>query len=226
MNAVRHQMAQSTLVLNDAYGNRCSGSVQITKVSVSLTGQHGEDIRVETEGLEDGTFKLTYTPTVMGYCRLYCYINDAALPDCPYSVKVVEAPALMSCSSKPNEEPLVDQTPVVDTISLWEQIAAKEYQADGEEDGWDSEPEEEETQEEKYAREHPDVPIVENLEDLWKVGKVQKAIRDAKRRQKEKEIANLTKMIAYNKDSKKEGNSKSSAIAIPNKVTIPSGGFD
>ena len=143
--------------------------------------------------------------------------------DCPFSVKVTAAPAIAGTNAHSKLEVLVNDEPVPDTITTWEKIAAEEFAADGDDDGWDSEPEEVETEEERYAREHPDVPIVENLEDLWKVGKVQKAMREANQRRKERELALITKRIAYSSSpSSPTSSGPTTAAATP----VPAGGFD
>ncbi|CAL8470902.1 g10444 [Coccomyxa elongata] len=72
--------------------------------------------------------------------------------------------------------------PIEDQVKKWDFIAEREYQFDGNADGWDSDVAEEETPEQKYIKAHPDVPVVENMEDLWKVSKLQ---RERKRRQEQ-----------------------------------------
>ena len=61
------------------------------------------------------------------------------------------------------------QQPLVDRVAQWEAIAAQEYKADGIADGWDSEPEEEETAEQKYikARMHAFWHASMQISALW-----------------------------------------------------------
>eukprot|EP00884_Botryococcus_braunii_P020747 jgi/Botrbrau1/7356/Bobra.0316s0004.1 len=72
--------------------------------------------------------------------------------------------------------------PVEDKVGFWARVAASLYAEDGETEGWDSDKEEQKlSSEEKYIKENPSVPVVENLEDLWKVSRLQ-------RERKKKEI--------------------------------------
>ncbi len=61
-----------------------------------------------------------------------------------------------------------------DQSAHWARLARAMYAADGDLAGWDSgdDGQEEESAEERFLREHPGVPVVERLQDLWKLGKV------------------------------------------------------
>ena len=48
-------------------------------------------------------------------------------------------------------------------------FACCSWPSDGVRDGWDSEEEEPETEEQRLIRENPDVAVIENLEDIYKV---------------------------------------------------------
>ena len=48
-----------------------------------------------------------------------------------------------------------------------------------------------ETEEERYIKENPDVPVVEHLEDIWKVGKWQREAAALERKEKEKRLRRL-----------------------------------
>lgn len=48
---------------------------------------------------------------------------------------------------------------------------------DGVTSGFDSEEEVEETPEQRFERENPDVPVVRNLEDMWMVTKMQQELK-------------------------------------------------
>ena len=195
--AFRYDRAATTLTLQDSFGNRCTRGAGGGAVTAELTDQSGELVPIQVEDICDGTYSLRYSPQQVGYYRLNVIFNGSPLPECPFSIKVTSAPAILGASDRGESEPerLVSEEPVPDTISTWEKIAAEEFLADGDGDGWDSDDGETETEEERYAREHPDVPVVENLEDLWKVGKVQKAMREASVKKKERELAQITKRI-------------------------------
>ena len=196
--AVRHDLASTTLVLHDAFGNRCARGAGRGAVEAALTDQAGAAVPIQVEDLRDGTYSLRFSPRGVGYHRLNVLFDGSPLPDCPFSVRVTSAPAILAAAdaaAPAGEERLVAEEPVPDTITAWEKIAAEEFAADGDGDGWESDDGEVETEEERYAREHPDVPVVENLEDLWKVGKVQRAMREASVKKKERELAQITKRI-------------------------------
>lgn len=78
-----------------------------------------------------------------------------------------------------------------DEMAAWERIAAAAYAVDGVTEGWDSEEDEikkKETSEDAYINSHPDVPVVENLEDLWLVSKLQKERKAKEEEQKRKKL--------------------------------------
>ena len=82
---------------------------------------------------------------------------------------------------------------IKDEMAAWERIAATAYAADGVTDGWDSDEEEKkkrkkENSEEAYLTSHPNVPVVENLEDLWMVSKLQKERKDKEENEKRKKL--------------------------------------
>ena len=54
----------------------------------------------------------------------------------------------------------------------------QEFRAiDGVASGFDSDEERVETPEQRFEREHPEVPVVRNLEDMWMVAKMQQEIK-------------------------------------------------
>ena len=87
---------------------------------------------------------------------------------------------------------------VPDKMALWERIAAAAYAADGITEGWNSDEEERkkiETKEEVYMREHPNVPVVENLEDLWMVSKLQREKKAREEQEKEKTLQGMKEKL-------------------------------
>ncbi|CAD7701471.1 unnamed protein product [Ostreobium quekettii] len=83
-------------------------------------------------------------------------------------------------------DPLGDAvSPIEDLNSRWEKIAEAEYAKDGATEGWSSDDDaQHETSDMAFIKKHPDVPVVENLEDLWKLSKLQ---QERKARQKKSE---------------------------------------
>ncbi|KAI7844470.1 hypothetical protein COHA_001973 [Chlorella ohadii] len=91
-------------------------------------------------------------------------------------------------SSVPPAPPAPASAPIVDQSRLWEQIAAAAFAADGSMDGWDSDSERQaakQSKEVEYIKANPNVPVVENLEDLWMVSRLQ----NEKKRKEEQEKA-------------------------------------
>ena len=80
-------------------------------------------------------------------------------------------------------------------VKFWEQIAQQEYVTlDGDDGGWASTDEDEkETAQERMTREHPDVPIITNLEDLYKVPLMQKVLREQQRKKKAAKLRQMRK---------------------------------
>lgn len=83
-----------------------------------------------------------------------------------------------------NNPPAAEPAPL-DLTNLWESRARLAYAADGDDAGWDSDGEAAASSatgapEDAYIKAHPDVPVVENLEDIWQVSKLQ-----AERKKKE-----------------------------------------
>jgi hypothetical protein len=67
-------------------------------------------------------------------------------------------------------------SPIQDASQAWEKRARAAYAQDGDDGGYDSDGArgggragEEDTHEARYMREHPDVPVVERLQDMWQV---------------------------------------------------------
>ncbi len=91
------------------------------------------------------------------------------------------------------------KTPVIrDEMAAWERIAAAAYATDGVTEGWDSEDDEikkKTTSEETYINSHPDVPVVENLEDLWLVSKLQKERKAKEEDQKRKKLESVREKL-------------------------------
>jgi hypothetical protein len=91
------------------------------------------------------------------------------------------------------------KTPFIrDEMAAWERIAAAAYAVDGVTEGWDSEEDEikkKTTSEDAYINSHPDVPVVENLEDLWLVSKLQKERKAKEEEQKRKKLHSVREKL-------------------------------
>ena len=91
------------------------------------------------------------------------------------------------------------KTPVIrDEMAAWERIAAAAYALDGVTEGWDSEEDDirkKETSEDAYINSHPDVPVVDNLEDLWLVSKLQKERKAKEEERKRKKLNSVREKL-------------------------------
>ena len=114
------------------------------------------------------------------------------------------------CTEREQQASTVDNTAVSlpgDLIAEWEDIAQQEYAFDGDAGGWASEESDKETDNEKTQREHPDVPIISNLEDLYKIPQLQRLQREQERRKKKKKLDEMRKRF--------QAEDKASKLALP-----------
>lgn len=197
------------------------GLAEDLRLDVHLEGPGGRQLPVEIASTRDGRLLCSYTPDAEGYYRLHVEHGGRALRGTPYSVHVLsveeaaarqeneQALAVVHEDEGDHEGPGENEVSegcmegagratkaagaaIPDTMRLWEQIAAAAYAADGVTDGWDSEEEgKKETEEEAYMRKHPNVPVVENLEDLWLVSKLQ---QERKAKEEKEKAAKLEKL--------------------------------
>ena len=57
--------------------------------------------------------------------------------------------------------------------------------------GFDSSSEEEEDEDEKFARENPDTPVITNLEDVYKVPRLNKMLAEKRAREQAKKVETM-----------------------------------
>lgn len=195
------------ILVFDEHGNRCDDShrlhsqptwVEELPVQATVEGVGGEadvEVEVEARGAEGRLVCRYVAPKTPGLYRLHCTVNGKPLPGTPHSVSV------LSCTpSSNNPTTTVDESErrcteaVRDTSSVWEAIAAAAFCADGDDAGWDSEEEitrKAKTAEESYLERHPNVPVVENLEDLWLVSKLQRERKKKEEAEKAERLGTL-----------------------------------
>jgi hypothetical protein len=182
----------------DGCKNRCRGKPEMD-LEACITSAAG-NIAVEVEACDDGTLKCSYVPRKAGLYTVELFCGDLVVGSSPYSMRVV-------AEEEEEEEGTArsNAAAVQDEVAKWESIAKIEYAADGQTDGWDSDPEEEqETAEEKYIREHPDVAVVNNLEDMWRVGRYQQEKKELERKEKEKRLQQLKERLKESKSKLNE----------------------
>lgn len=181
----------------------CSNALTSTDASIA----------VAIEPTSDGRLVCTYrAPDQSCYCRLHFLFDGNPLPGTPFAVRVFTQEQYDAFRSQEAAAESVKESPangingkrrdaqlndhkehaIKDQNAVWERIAAAAYAADGIMEGWDSDNDEtvrrgnSNSAEEAYMKSHPDVPVVENLEDLWLVSKLQQE-RKAKEEQRKME---------------------------------------
>jgi hypothetical protein len=175
--------------------------------------KYKEEIPVSREFTSDGRILCQYTaPEVECCCRLYIENKDGiAAPGTPFAVQIsktenakhpngiVNQDAKLVTALTQTEEDQIhhavridDQHKdvVPDLGRMWEKIASEAYAQDGDMTGWDSDEEiRKETEEDAYIKRNPHVPVVENLEDLWLVSKLQQERKAKEAEMKHKKLA-------------------------------------
>ena len=78
-----------------------------------------------------------------------------------------------------------------DVFARWGAIAADAYRYDGDDTGWATEEDDDAgcTAQERYLRAHPEIPVVENMEDMWMLTKLQheRQVEEAEAKRKAEE---------------------------------------
>jgi hypothetical protein len=206
--------ARFEVLAHDEFGNRCRGPELHKKLPIQarLQGPDGAEVPVRVAPQDDGRFACAYTaPPAPGYYRLHLETGGHPLPRTPYSVHVSHEEV------EPDSATLLEGSgggaapgrgaapgaaaapppPALDQSRVWERIAAAAYASDGALAGWDSDEEggarARQTPEDAYLAAHPGVPVVDALEDIWLVSKLQ---RERKSKEEEAKAARLGEMRA------------------------------
>mmetsp|Transcript_25806 Transcript_25806/g.48982 ORF Transcript_25806/g.48982 Transcript_25806/m.48982 type:complete len:758 (+) Transcript_25806:138-2411(+) len=193
--AVRLLPAEFHVEVKDRFGNTLTGNV-LDSLPLQVSIRVG-DVEVPSELQEDGKgrVRVTYTAPQAGFYRLDIRSGTVPLGDSPYSLQVKES-LMLEAATDPSIE---NSAPVQDQVTMWEQIAMVEFGADGEHDGWDSDPEVKETKEQKTIRENPDTPVLENYEDLYKLPKLQQMQKEKKEREQQAKLLKMRKRLEAEK---------------------------
>lgn len=184
------QEAKFEILIRDKFGNCCSGHQwqDLIRLTLRLEGSLSEK-RVESIPTGDGRLLCSYiAPEDQGYYRLHIE-NDkgVAVPGTPFSVHVSNGQTAASSQ----EDQAENLTTIPDTGRFWEQVAMESYMQDGNVTGWDSADDETESPEDNYSNSHPGVPVVENLEDLWLVSKLQQERKSKEEENKQKKLQEM-----------------------------------
>eukprot|EP00793_Prasinoderma_coloniale_P003571 PRCOL_00002945-RA len=204
----------------DRFGNAVQVAAEID-VAITSSQKVGEvvDVAIEHEG--EGRMRCTYTADEPGFYRIDVSSDGSPVGASPFSLAVRREEVLAVEAAKGSEggRPAVGAgTAIVasvraavplpqevesgdarafapdDQVTLWERIAETEWMFDGVEDGWDSDVEHE-TAEEKYMRENPDVPVVTDLRDIHKVGKLQRFQKEKELKARQERLAELRRKL-------------------------------
>ncbi|KAI3425374.1 hypothetical protein D9Q98_009138 [Chlorella vulgaris] len=116
----------------------------------------------------------------------------------PSSDATAAADQLDKIAAAPSAVPLPGPPAVQDRMRAWEVIAAEAFAADGSMDGWDSDTERRKRRarpEDNLAKTHPGVPVVENLEDLWLVSRLQNERKAKEEKAKTKKLQGMRSQL-------------------------------
>jgi len=191
------EQAEFRVEVRDVHKNACVGTPK-AKLSVVMSSSSANDTippsSIEAIACDDGTFQCLYLPEKPGFYRVEISIDSSPVGSSPYSLHV-QSDGGEQKDTQGERQQAVKAVP--DLVAKWGNIAQAEYAADGNAEGWDSdqEPETRETKEQKYLREHPDVAVVDNLEDIWRVGKYQRDKRELERKEKQKRLEALREKL-------------------------------
>lgn len=167
----------------DSHGNAATGKLTAhLPLDVSITSNDGCADNPRVEDVGDGTYEVIFTAPRRGLYRVAVESHGVRVGESPYSLSVRDEdesdentiPDVRSLTAQPD-----------DLMAEWEDIALQEYMLDGDKGGWESdEDEDKETEEERAMRENPGVPVISNLEDLYKIPRLQKLQREERRKKK------------------------------------------
>lgn len=163
--------------------------LQITITDVS-GGQMRTTSGISIEDDGDGRLVVSYQPEATGFYRLVISCKDTLIGESPYALRVRDGENEVSDVMPDAPEGSIAPVPP-DLARDWEIIAKSDFELDGDDFGWDTESEDDETPDDKYIRENPNVPVVSNYEDLYKVGRLQKRIKQKRAEEQAKKIREM-----------------------------------
>jgi|TARA_B110000977_G_scaffold158924_1_gene202622 hypothetical protein len=190
----------------DRHGNAAQGNLS-THFPLDVSIASGDTTIDAVEIADDGhgQCQVSFTPSRKGFYRVEISSGGTPIAQSPYSLHVYEG----DTPGEQNARKLDDTIAALpgDVIAQWEDIAQQEYAFDGDDGGWASEDSDKETDNEKTQREHPDVPIISNLEDLYKIPRLQRLQREQERRKKKNKLDEMRKRF--------QAEDKASKLALP-----------
>jgi len=169
--------------------------VSITDVNGHEINTTGAGVVIEDDG--DGQCVVSYAPARSGFYRVTVSSNDVLIGASPYALRVLDARADENDASFANmsDETIADGSIASKPNDLardWEIIARTDYARDGDDFGWDSAPEDDDEDENaRLARRNPDVPIITNYEDMYKVPRLQKRMMEKRAAEQSAKLADM-----------------------------------
>jgi hypothetical protein len=225
--ALLGERAEFVVEARDEYDNAVVGELSDEmplKVSVTdvngheITTTKGEGVVIEDSG--DGRYVVSYTPNRAGFYRVVASSNNILIGASPYSLRVHDCNqddgdnSANANDASGKIEGSIAPVPN-DLVRDWEIIARADYTRDGDDFGWDSAEEEPETEEERVAREHPDVPVVTNYEDMYKIGRLQTRMKEKRAAEQATKLAEMKaklEVLELAKAKAKEAKSAASSL--------------
>lgn len=200
--------ATFTVQVRDRFGNRCCSepALRAFQLEAALSCDNMKCPVAVEQDVTSGELRCSYSAAAPGRWRLLLTSQGAHLRDSPFSVKVTVTSAQpaesdtaavtlhpATCDSVSPAATAEESTevakaakesqdaPPVDESRLWAALAKASFACDGATEGWESSDDEgsKPTGEDTYLKAHPGVPVVENLEDLWMVSKLQRQRKEA-----------------------------------------------
>lgn len=174
-----------------------------------------QGVRIEVDE-NTGNVIASYAPKRAGMYRLVVWSKDETMMgESPYALHVKnenenddvgndDGVGFATSEEKPN-----------DLAREWEMIAKADYARDGDDFGWDSgaSDDEEETEDARAARKSPHVPVVTNYEDLYKVGRLQRRMKEKHAEEQAAKLADMRAKLEALEMAKKMSKSKKSGDA-------------
>jgi hypothetical protein len=191
------QRASFTIKARDEFDNDVFGNLsEQLPLQISVTDVNGHEIKtkdgVKIEDDGRGRFVASYEPVEDGFYRLVVSCRDVLMGSSPYALRVHASSHESKMPSGDARVPEGSIAPVPNDLARdWEIIAKADFTRDGDDFGWDTESEDEETAEDKAIRENPDVAVITNYEDLYKVGRLQKRMKEKRAEEQAKKLADM-----------------------------------
>lgn len=187
------QSSEFEVLVRDVLGNCCSGRNWQDAIRYDIFLQGASSFRTGITSLPTGDGRLIcsyVSPSEPGFYRI-CIEDDKgnAAPGTPFAVTVVSN----ASTGEDKESVVVSEATGLSNSSKWEHIAKASYMAiDGNATGWDSDEEDAQSKKDlEHASSNPDVPVVENLEDLWLVSKLQQERKRKEEKEKQNKLESM-----------------------------------